>query len=113
MKKFMFGLLMLSIFIVTSAFAAGPYLVCDPYSSDVQIATFLIQFDNGTWIESTPHTFNGETILHYDLQEVSNGNHTVVAKMVDIWGNESAPSDPFVFQKGNPAAPNGLKLSIE
>ena len=97
------------------AFAAGPYLVCDPYpASAVQPTGFTCTFDA---LAPTPIPIStnadGSVQMHFDLAalNLTNGNHTVKCSAQDAWGS-SGDSAPFAFTKGVPSPPANIRLQL-
>jgi len=86
-RMFSLTIVMVMIFGLTVSTYAGPFLVCDEYTTppprnSCLPDTFLVQLDNGRWIPSpaqvNPNT--GSTRLYYDLSGVAAGSHTVKVK---------------------------------
>ena len=86
---------------------AAPFLVCDEYKTPPPRNTclpdtFLVQLDNGVWIQTPAHVNpnTGNTRLYFDLSGVPAGSHTVKVKAKCSQRNsESAESPPFSFRK--------------
>ena len=109
--------ILIALLLTTAAAAeATPFLVCDPYPSGQDQFMTPVSF-NVTGIGanpiSVPATINvdGTRQLHYDVGTLGNGNFTVTAAAVNVFGGTSPESSPFSFTKGVPTGPTGLKLS--
>ena len=86
---------------------AAPFLVSDEYKtapprSTCLPDTYLVQFDNGVWIQTSaqvnPKT--GNPRLYFDLSGLPAGSHTVKIKAKCSHRNlESAESTTFSFRK--------------
>jgi hypothetical protein len=94
---------------------ASPFLVCDPYPAGLDQNTspvsFILKGLSANPI-STPVQVNqdGTIQLHYDLSTLGNGNYTVIADAVNVFGGVSPDSAPFIFTKGVPASPSNLRI---
>lgn len=110
--------LLLILMLIGGAIHAAPYLTCDAYpvnaDANLNVVQFVITFTNPTGL--SPVTVqaqigtSGQQYLFYDLGPLSNSSYTVTAAAVNGYGEESPQSTPFVFQKGVPAAPTGMKI---
>lgn len=96
---------------------AGPYLICDVYSTTVtQPTEFEVYMDGATSpVISPAQSVTGGVRLHYDLTSISVANHSVTIKAVrvdPIWGRlVSASSVPFSFTRpGLQQTPTGTGL---
>jgi hypothetical protein len=94
---------------------ASPFLVCDPYPAGLDQNTMPVSFilkGLSANAISTPVQVNqdGTIQLHYDLSTLGNGNYTVIADAVNVFGGVSPDSAPFVFTKGVPAPPSNLRI---
>jgi len=95
----------------------APFLVSDPYvlNSDPNLnpTAFVIHGIGGTDITINATTLsNGNLVLEYDLQTLPNGQYSVSAAAVNVFGGESPFSaPPFAFTKGVPAPPGNLRIS--
>src|SRR5215471_4570141 len=113
MKRLAFVFLIL---LATGAQAA-PFLVCDPYvlntDPNLNPVEFVIHGLSGTDITINATTLsNGNLVLEYDLQTLPNGQYSVSAAAVNVFGGESPfSSPPFAFTKGVPAPPSNLRIS--
>jgi hypothetical protein len=107
--------LLILLCLLGKAFAA-PYLTCDPYptnaDANLNVVSFVI-----TGVATNPVTIqaqvgtSGLQYMFYDLAPLGNNTYTVTAAAVNGYGLESPQSaPPFTFQKGVPAAPNGMKI---
>ena len=107
---------LIALLLGTVTLEASPFLVCDPYpgSGDPNLipTTFEVTGVAGTPVSSPAFTNpDGTKILHYDLATLANGNYTVTATAVNVFGGASPSSAPFTFTKGVPAQPGGLRIS--
>ena len=106
-RKFPLIIVMALIFVLSVTACAGQFLVCDEYKASPPRKTclpdtFLVQFDNGVWIQTPAHVNpnTGNTRLYFDLSGVPAGSHTVKAKAKCSQLNlESAESTTFLFTK--------------
>lgn len=102
-------------FLIADA-SADPYLTCEPYTKQAEVDRnpdhFLLQLDTGEWI-STPAVEKADGKLHlwFDMKDIPEGSHVIVAKAVNAWG-ESEVSDPLSFTKTVPAKPASLKFGL-
>ena len=106
-------LLLLLLFAVRAY--AAPFLVCDPYPANadpsVTPTTFILKgLAANPIMTGAQINPDGTVQLHYDLATLSNGNYTVVADAINVFGGASPDSLPFVFTAGIPAAPNNLRI---
>jgi hypothetical protein len=113
MMKIIFAFLLWSIGGV-GAFAS-PFLVCDPYPAGLDQNTmpvsFILKGLSANPISVPVQTNQDGTIqVHYDLSTLGNGNYTVIADAVNVFGGVSPDSLPFVFTKGVPAPPSNLRI---
>ena len=100
MKKLIFLIFLILLF-VAPAFGA-PFLVSDP--SPDGATSYQVEID-GVATEA----FQGNTV-HYDLVNMTIGQHTIRAKFISVWG-ESEWSAPFPLTRPGPSsAPGNLKL---
>lgn len=96
---------------------AAPFLVSDPYvpQSDPNLnpVQFVIQGIGAAAITVQATTLSGGNIvLQYDLSTLPNGQYTVSAAAINIFGGESTFSaPPFAFTKGVPSPPTNLRIS--
>jgi len=95
----------------------APYLVSDPYVQQSDPNLNPVQFvihglaTTDITIQATQLS-NGTIILQYDLATLPNGQYSVTAAAINIFGGESAFSAPaFPFTKGMPAPPGNLRIS--
>lgn len=108
--------IMLIVGAALSAWAA-PFLISDPYvlSTDPNMnpVNFIIHGIGGTDITITATTLtNSNIVLEYDLATLPNGQYSVTAAAVNVFGGESPFSTPpFPFTKGVPAPPSNLRIS--
>ena len=111
------GLIMFGIFWLglVHVVLATPFLVCDPYPAgadpSVTPTTFILKGLAANPIMTGAQVNPDGTVqLHYDLATLSNGNFTVIADAVNVFGGVSPDSPPFAFVNGIPAAPNNLRI---
>lgn len=96
---------------------AAPFLVSDPYvvASDPNLnpVQFVIHGIGTADITINATTLsNGNLVLEYDLATLPNGQYSVDAAAVNVFGGESPfSSPPFAFTKGVPAPPSNLRIS--
>ena len=112
MKK-LFLIIVISVLFAVNV-NASPFLACDPPEAESQVDGSQIEMD-GTWeaaievpgcTEKQPGcTYTDlNNVQHFilrDLSGVADGQHTVRARFVNVWG-EGEISDPFVFDKNRP-----------
>lgn len=117
MKKLL--LLAFAIGLFSSEAWANVFVICDPYlTTDVQPTHFSIVMDGQPPVDTPALVQADQTvILHYDVTNVSNGNHSMTVKAVKIdpiWGRLESPASPFDFIKqGISGTPSGIKLRKE
>lgn len=105
------------LLILTATATAAPFLVSDAYvfNSDPNMnpVEFVIHGLGATDITINATTLsNGSLVLEYDLQTLPNGQYSVSAAAVNIFGGESTFSTPpFAFTKGVPMPPGNLRIS--
>jgi hypothetical protein len=112
MKKLFCILLML---LLPTVALAAPFLVCDPYTVDGSEPTSFVVIINGTTY-TVPATAIGTTqvYLHMDIAgKYVTGTNTVTAKGKNMWGDGPITPSPLVFKAGVPAAPGGLRYSVD
>jgi len=98
---------------LTTAVWSAPFLVCDPPQAGEQLDYYVVEIGNRVLnhVEPDPTGKYGFKVDLYE-QVLPDGDFTAKAKAVNIWG-ESEWSDPFVFSKGLPGKPGGVRLSKE
>jgi hypothetical protein len=102
----------------SSVVAASPFLVCDPYPTDVAAQAvpteFVVSISGLAPITSPAVPAGaGKVALKLDLGPLNlSGARTVTARAKNLWG-ESVESAPFTFTAGAPAVPGGLGLSAQ
>lgn len=112
------NLLAVSLLAVGSPAFAAPFLVCDPYPTDVSaqaVPTEFVVSISGLAPITTPASPVGtnQVRLRLDLGPLNlTGTKTVTAKARNAWG-ESESSAPFTFTAGVPAIPGGIGLSAQ
>ena len=98
------------------------YLACDQVPKG-NITGYLLSFDGGGWFSTpavVPDNDTSKVWLHYNLDEISDGNHCVTAWATKTYtittGNSttektdvSDPSEEFCFPKGLPTVPEDVK----
>lgn len=99
MKRFTLAILF-SIVFATSVLAA-PFLVC---TVDPDAETYVIRV-GGTNTVETPAP------LHFDLGQLSNGQHNLEVAAKNVWGQSTFV--PFGFNKAVPGTPSDIGLSAE
>ena len=107
--------LILLLSLVPCAWAA-PFLVSDPYvqQSDPNLnpTQFVIHGLSASDITVNATVLSsGNLVLQYDLSTLPNGQYTVTAAAVNVFGGESPFSTPFSFTKGVPGVPSNLHIS--
>lgn len=79
MKRFM--LILLALIYWVNPIQASPWLECDVYSppgnGQCLPDQFLVELNNGGWIESNACPINGSVKLHYDLATLAPGTYTL------------------------------------
>lgn len=118
MKKLMAVLVALLVVAFASPLMASPFVVCDPYPLEANLADgdppnpefFLVQFDNGAVVTSPAFVLpDGRVMLRHDLGAVGRGKHIVKIKAAhSLWGESSEV--PFTFRAGNPNQVGGAGL---
>src|SRR5215469_5172975 len=109
--------LLLTFCLLVTAAQAAPFLVSDPYvpASDPNLnpVSFVISGIGASDITVQATTLsNGNRILQYDLATLPNGQYSVTAAAINIFGGESTFSaPPFAFTKGVPSPPSNLRIS--
>lgn len=98
MKKIFLIALIIGLFV--SVAGAAPFLVCDPQEN---VDSYIVIIDGQNSETQYP--------LHYDLQELQRGNHTVEVKAKNIWGESE--SSKIIFWSGAPDAPTNLRIVVE
>lgn len=103
--------------LLSSAVAAAPFLVCDPYLTPASMDASAIPTEFVVTISGVPAPITtpafpvpGGVILKLDLAPLHLvGTQTVTAKAKNAWG-ESASSAPLEFNVGPPSAPTNLRV---
>jgi hypothetical protein len=96
---------------------AAPYLVSDDYipQSDPNLnpTHFVIHGIGASDITIQAFTRStGNIVLQYDLATLPNGQYSITAAAINIFGGESTFSTPpFAFTKGVPGTPQNLRIS--
>src|SRR5215469_13930621 len=109
--------LLLMFCLLATAAQAAPFLVSDPYvpASDPNLnpVSFVISGIGASDITINATTLSGgNRILQYDLATLPNGQYSVTAAAINIFGGESTFSaPPFNFTKGLPGPPQNLRIS--
>jgi hypothetical protein len=110
-------LILLLLLLFASKALAAPYLVSDDYvpQSDPNLnpTQFVLHGIGATDITINATTRStGNIVLEYDLANLPNGQYSVTAAALNIFGGESTFSTPpFAFTKGTPASPQNLRIS--
>jgi len=102
--------------LIVGTVSAAPFLVSDPYvpASDPNLnpTQFIIHGLSASDITINATTLSGgNLVLEYDLATLPNGQYTVTAAALNIFGGESPFSVPFAFTKGVPGVPTNLHIS--
>lgn len=96
-------ILVLIIGLSSTPCVASPFLVSDP--SQDGATQWKVEIDG-----TESQIFDGDTV-HYDLQDVSVGDHVVKAKFCNEWDCSEWSAD-FPFERpGKPGPPINLRLS--
>lgn len=81
---------------------ASPFVVCDPYVAGDEVDEFTVIMEPGCQqtVENVPAEVltDGTTRLHYDVENVAQGNHIMAVAARNIYGIESTYSY-FSFSK--------------
>jgi hypothetical protein len=110
-------LFLLGIILFSANLNAAPFLVSDDYvpQSDPNLnpTHFVLHGIGGADITITATTRStGNIVLEYDLATLPNGQYSVTAAAINIFGGESVFSTPpFTFTKGTPGSPQNLHIS--
>jgi hypothetical protein len=105
-------LLLLSVFLLASAYAVLPTLTCNPYPAvrgnpSAAISTFSLFFDGSTTPVASPAVVDadGTQVLQFNLSGLPPGTHSVYAEAINMAGVTSpASAPPLTFELGNPAS---------
>ena len=109
--------ILLTLFLLTNAALASPFLISDPYvvQSDPNLnpVKFVIHGLGTTDVTINATTLaNSNIVLEYDLATLPNGTYAVTAAALNIFGGQSPFSaPPFDFTKGVPGTPTNLRIS--
>jgi len=108
MKKL---LIVLAMVLMASTSYAAPFLVCDPVAAGTWDQIEIVM-DGAAPIRVTPVVMSPtdpRIRLHYDLNAVSVGNHSVVLRGIKgVW---PSPPTPFSFARPAVASPTGIGLA--
>lgn len=85
------------------------FLICDPMPEE-EVDRFLVDLDGGL-IQVDAERADGMCRLHYDVSDVSLGDHTAKVAACNEWGDGEF-SDPFVFTKAFPSKVSGVGLEL-
>ena len=112
----MAGIMIAVIFIFAYLASAAPFLVSDPQckfdGANNCALEFQISKDGVIWFVADSQDIDTDQIkLHHDLAGEPDGNNDWKVKAVNAWG--SSTPVPFVFIKGVPSAPNGIRITGE
>jgi len=110
-------ILLCLLWLFLAKLCASPFLSADPYTPqadpNLNPVSFVIHGIGGSDVTSQAYTqpSTGQIYLMYDLANLPNGNYSVTAAAVNIFGNESPFSSPaFPFTKGVPPVPGNLTI---
>jgi len=103
--------LIIGFCLILPALAFGnPFLTADPQTNVTQYRVVIDGIDKGLF--PAKDLGDGTVVLWYDLAGLTDGPHTAQAAAKNVWG-EGVLSAPFDFTKAIPAAPMGLRVSLE
>jgi hypothetical protein len=107
MRAFVFLVFLLT---ATITAAQGPYLVSDPYPTEVSQPEEFVIMLNGTEHTVAPSTdADGLLYLRFDLYGLWNeGQNDLTAMARNMWGESAAV--PFGFTAGVPGEAGGLRI---
>ena len=102
--KILLALIILLVFPVITQ--AAPFLICDP---QVGINEYVVTYDGIEEIVSYNENHSSGSVILKDLAGITEGNHTIDVKAVNVWG-ESATVN-FPFSKILPTAVTGIAIA--
>lgn len=105
------SLICLIIMFLPTAAWGDPWLIADPQDK-ATVREYQIDMDGHTYVAECRDLGDGTVQLWYDLAGTGNGNHIVMARAGDGFGNWSDPSVPFEFSVGKPDTPTLLRLGF-
>lgn len=88
---------------LTGLVFATPFLVCDPQPNTDE---FVLMFDGIE--EIVPYNDAGGYVVLKDLAGITDGDHDVSVKAVNMWGQSSEV--PFAFVKALPGVAGNVRL---
>ena len=104
MKKILALVIGVSFFIA-GVVCASPFLVCDPNAGAVK---YVLEVYG---VELMEGVCDADGSIRYDMSVyVNTGNHTIRAKVGNLWG-WSTYSDPFSFDADTPSPASNVELS--
>lgn len=103
MKKI---IMVLAFLLIPSLALAAPFIVCDPQEG---VVGYEIK---GLSPETINFVAQPDGSLKYDAAQLANGSYSMTIAACNMWGCGSATS-PFVFAKGVPGIPVGVRLSAK
>lgn len=99
------------MFCFASIVIAAPYLVSDTQNAET-IQGYQITWDGGATWEECGHEIDGNQIrVSHDLTAVETGTHEIMIKALNLWGDESDSTPPFLFRRESPTLPTNIRLS--
>ena len=108
MKSLILGLCLM--FLSSVAFAA-PYVITNEHNAAL-VENYVVTVDGGSDIMVAPTTIAPDKVVGvYDVGGLSDGEHTVTFKTVNLWGS-SAPR-PFPFSVSLPPTVTDIRLVRE
>ena len=103
-------LCLIAFFLFTGTAMAAPYVVSDPYTTNVPDG-FLVSVDGGAVVESATVA----SALRFDVAGVAAGEHTLTVrayKDTAEWGRlESTPVNFSFTRPAAPVGPSGIRLA--
>jgi len=106
MKQTFFAVFISLVFAVSAW--AGPFLVTNPQEN---VTSYMVTIDGVTQEEPAFDLGDGTTILHFDLDAVTDGDHNCTVASKNMWGESETL--PFQFSKMLPESVSVLDISAQ